>query len=119
MTADWSQVGALLGEARRRKRLSKRAAARAAGVADITWRQLESGRKQVEKGLFLDPSPRDETLLACARAVGAEVSEVFAAAGRPAPPDTEPAVDWGQELDQLHPEDRAQVQSLIERLRQG
>ena len=80
--ARWKAVGWQLGNARRLKKLSKRRAADAAGISDITWRTLESGVRQLAPGVLLPASPRDETLEAAARAVDLDPAGIFELAGR-------------------------------------
>lgn len=40
---------------------SKRAAARLAGVSEITWRQIESGQRQIAPGQTIEPTPEQLT----------------------------------------------------------
>lgn len=98
-------------------RLSKRAAARAAGFSDITWRNLESGERQIAKGVTVDPSPRDDTLLAACQAVSADPQTVFAAAGRPLPDYAEEPGSGLAGIHQLEPEDQELVAAIVDRLR--
>lgn len=75
-------VGKELGRARRALRISKREAARRAGVAEITWRQYEDGQRQIAPGQFVPVNPRDEKLEAAAGAVGLDPKPLFELAGR-------------------------------------
>jgi transcriptional regulator with XRE-family HTH domain len=77
-----TRVGQALGAARVKAGLSKREAARTAGMSEGWWRHLESGRIPQRDGSFVAPNPRDETLIAAARAVGLRPRYVLDLAGR-------------------------------------
>ena len=64
------RVGKALGAARVAAKLSKRQAASAAGISEGWWRHLESGRIPQRDGSSIAPNPRDDTLIAAAKAVG-------------------------------------------------
>lgn len=110
----WRQVGARLGEERRRRGLSKRAAAARAGFSEITWRQLEAGERQVSKEVKVPVSPKDETLVAAALAVMIDPAELFAMAGRSWEPPTDHGTDYNAEMSQVSPETKAAIDLLIE-----
>ncbi len=88
-------MGMKLERARQQRGLSKRAAAHLAGLSEVTWRQLESGKKQVAPSVVVEVSPRDDTLVAAAMAVGIDPAVVLAAAGR----NYEPSEDEDPEPD--------------------
>lgn len=123
---EWaSQVGVLFKRARGRR--SKREVARLAGFSDLTWSQLESGERRVARGVVLPVSPRDETLLAAAEAVGLDPALVMKAAGRTYVPT--PAVEVSESDDtrysllggiwtDLSEEDQEQVVRMAEWLRE-
>lgn len=55
---NWQEaVGGTIENRRIHLGYSKRAAARLAGVSEITWRQLESGARQIAPGQHVEPSP--------------------------------------------------------------
>ncbi len=109
--------GVLLEEARQARRLSKRGAAREAGFSESTWRQLEDGERQVTEDVRVPVNPRDDTLVAAARAVGIDPAVLFEAAGRPFRGPREPlgmdasGVDL-EELRRLDPEAYGNIQAL-------
>jgi len=72
----WHQIGESLYQGRRRFQISKREAARRAGISEALWRQLESGGKVV-KGALFTPNPRPENLYAAARAVDLDPEPIF------------------------------------------
>lgn len=73
-------LGALLEDARTRKLLSKREAARLAGISEGRWRQVVTG-KQKAGDVIVPVNPRANTVAAMARAVEVPVDEALAAAG--------------------------------------
>jgi len=77
-TVGWRTVAETLGAARKRLRLSKRQAARRAGISEGTWRQLERG-PTYEGGMLYINQTRPENLFAAARAVGVDPKIVFGA----------------------------------------
>lgn len=93
----WRAVGERLRQAREaiHPAVSKREAARRAGFAEITWRQLEAGERQIAKGLKVPMSATDSTVISAARALKIDPAELFEILGReykgsPEPP---PATD--------------------------
>lgn len=85
--------GQLLEDARAMSRLSQRKAAQAAGISDGWWRQVVEGI-QKRGSVKVPVSPSADVLVAMARAVGANVDDVLAAAGMqrpPAPPSLAPS----------------------------
>jgi hypothetical protein len=60
---------------------SKRQAALAAGISEGRWRQIVTGMQHVGDGQTVRARPKRETLLAMARAVGADAVAVLTAAG--------------------------------------
>jgi transcriptional regulator with XRE-family HTH domain len=118
--AAWQRLGYNLGRARERMGLSKREAARRAGLSDGAWRHLESGVKVVY-GRTVLPNPRPENLVAAAKAVGLPPSKVFAIVGRKPPAGAvEPTSEdqLAAEIRALRPEDRETVERLVYRLSQ-
>jgi len=69
--------------------MSKREAARRAGISEGLWRQLETGARPLAPGMTALVSPRDETLIAAADAVGLDPNELFRLAGRELPEPSE------------------------------
>lgn len=87
----WREVGRRLGTARKAMHLSKREAARRAQFSEGQWRVLEAGERTVAKDIVVAVSPRDDTLVAAARAVGLDPAPLFTVVGRDyASPMTEP-----------------------------
>lgn len=70
------EAGRVIREARENLGLTKRAAARAAGISESRWRQIESG-VQKKNGREQSAVTKPETLLAIAKAVGIEPSELL------------------------------------------
>lgn len=64
------QVGQHIQARREAKRLSIRAAAKAAGFSEGLWRQLESGRRVVDKDVVRTVSPKAATAAAACAALG-------------------------------------------------
>lgn len=114
-------VGAALGQARRALKLSKREAARRAGISEITWRTYENGVRQVTSDYQVPVSPRDDKLEAAAKAVGLDPAVVFALAGRPydgalsPTPDAQPAALSGK-IGRLSERDRRAVERLVDEM---
>jgi transcriptional regulator with XRE-family HTH domain len=75
-TVAWRTVAETLGGARKRLRLSKRQAARRAGISEGTWRQLERGPTLVMNTLYINQT-RPENLYAAAHAVGVDPKIIF------------------------------------------
>lgn len=83
MTAPLTPLGALVEARREHLGLSKRQAARIAGISEGRWRQVVSGVQRAG-GVAIPVNPRAETVAAMAHAVGVGVPEALAAAGLPA-----------------------------------
>lgn len=80
-TQRWRLVGKMLKEAREALDISKREAARRAGVSDSQWGHYESGTRKVQ-GAHLLPNPSNRHLEAVAQAVNLDPVRLFTAAGR-------------------------------------
>lgn len=120
MQQRWAFVGSYLRTGRERTRLSKRAAARRAGISEGLWRHLEAGEKKLN-GVTVLPNPRSENLVAAAQAVGVDPKAIFRAIGRTAGPipEFEPADNSLQSrIDRLSYRDRQLVEQLIESMLQ-
>lgn len=76
---DWP-LGPALKQARERKRLSQRAAARAAGISEGRWRQLEVGY-QKNKGVLIAIGTSPTTVRAVAKAVDLDADDALRLAG--------------------------------------
>jgi transcriptional regulator with XRE-family HTH domain len=116
MRRRWALVGSYLRTGRERARLSKRAAARRAGISEGLWRHLEAGEKKVQ-GVTVFPNPRSENLVAVAQAVALDPRPIFRAIGRASGPipDFEPADDSLEaRIDRLNYRDRRLVEQLVE-----
>jgi hypothetical protein len=61
--------------------LSKREAARRAGISEGRWRQIVTGQQKAGGGIVVPANPRRETVIAMAEAVGASVDEALRLAG--------------------------------------
>jgi transcriptional regulator with XRE-family HTH domain len=117
----WRRLGFTLGLARERMGLSKREAARRAGLSDGAWRHLEAGVK-IAYGRTVLPNPRPENLVAAAKAVGLPPTKIFAIVGRQPPAGaTEPTTEdqLAAEIRAPRPSDREFVEALIYRLSQS
>lgn len=109
--------GAMLRSAREARRYSKRKAANLAGISEGLWRQLENGERPITAGVSVPVTPRDDTLLAAALAVGVDPAALFTAAGRPPPPQPPEAdVQIAALAGSLTPENRAKVEGYIQGL---
>lgn len=84
-TEELSPAGQLLEAAR--GSMSKREAARRAGISEGRWRQIVTGVQRMGKGNVIPTTTKPETLTAMARAVRADVAAVLTAAGFE-PPDS-------------------------------
>jgi transcriptional regulator with XRE-family HTH domain len=84
-SVNWMGVGRILYGGRKHLQISKREAARRAGISEALWRQLEDGGKEV-KGKVILPNPRPENLFAAAKAVGINPQRVFDHLDREMPP---------------------------------
>jgi transcriptional regulator with XRE-family HTH domain len=74
----WYFVGRRLYQGRKRFQISKREAARRAGISEALWRQLEAGGREINMEVFL-PNPRPEHLYAVARAIDDDPALFFRA----------------------------------------
>ena len=120
MEKRWALIGSYLRIGRERAHLSKRAAARRAGISEGLWRHLEAGVKQLH-GVAVLPNPRSENLVAAAQAVGQDPRVIFRAIGRAAGPipEFEPADDSLQaRIDRLNYRDRQLVEQLVDSMLQ-
>lgn len=61
--------------------VSKREAARRAGISDARWRQIVTGVMSAGRGQTVDVNTTESTLARMARAVGADAEDVLTAAG--------------------------------------
>lgn len=66
--------------------MSKRQAARRAGISEGRWRQIVAGYQSAGGGHSIPVNPKRETLLKMAAAVGADRAEVLRLAGMTADP---------------------------------
>jgi len=115
-TVGWRTVAEVLGEARKRLRLSKRQAARRAGISEGTWRQLERG-PTLEGNTLHTNQTRPENLYAAARAVGVDPEVVFGAFGEEVPAgfDFTPYDDRvAKKISQLDVRDRDIVEGIVD-----
>ncbi len=72
----WYFVGRHLYQGRKHFQISKREAARRAGISESMWRQLEAGGRVVQ-GEVVVPNPRPENLYAAVVAVGEDPAVIF------------------------------------------
>lgn len=115
-TVGWRTVAETLGAARKRLRLSKRQAARRAGISEGTWRQLERG-PTMEGGTLYVNQTRPENLFAASRAVGVDPAVVFGAFNEEVPEglDFTPYDDrLTKKISQLDVRDRDIVERLVD-----
>ena len=115
-TYGWRTAAEILGAARKRLRLSKRQAARRAGISEGTWRQLERGPTLIQNTLYINQT-RPENLYAAARAVGVDPKIVFDAFEEPVPEgiDFTPYDDrLAKKISQLEVRDRDIVERLVD-----
>lgn len=120
--------GKLISEAMKRRGMSARAAAQAAGISDTRWRHIVAGYQPVQD-LFVPVSGPAETVARMARAVGVTSDELRRVGRGDAAdqldklqPETSGALPVGNgvdplDLSELSPEDRDYVRGLVERLR--
>jgi hypothetical protein len=76
---DLTDLGAYIEAAR--GGMSKREAARRAGISEGRWRQVVTGKQKAGGGVVVPANPRRETVIAMARAVGADANEALRRAG--------------------------------------
>jgi transcriptional regulator with XRE-family HTH domain len=115
-TVAWRFVAETLMAARLRLRLSKRQAARRAGISEGTWRQLEKG-PEFMNGVLYTNNTRPENLFAAARAVGVEPKVIFDAFGEEVPSgvDFTPYDDrLAKKISRLEVRDRDIVERLVD-----
>lgn len=84
----WHQLGSVIAERRVTLGLSKREAARRAGISDTLWAHMEKGERQIAPGVSIPPSPRHETMARIARALEVSLSDLYAVIGRDQPGNT-------------------------------
>jgi transcriptional regulator with XRE-family HTH domain len=75
-TYGWRTVAETLSAARKKLKLSKRQAARRAGISEGTWRQLERGPTMYGGTVNINQA-RPENVYAAARAVGVDPKVIF------------------------------------------
>jgi hypothetical protein len=111
----WAKIGSSLYMGRKRFQISKREAARRAGISEALWRQLEGGGDMVKPCLFL-PNPRPENLVAAALAVELDPEPMFKALGRDMPEVVERLAAGGftVRFNQLNSRDQYIVIELVE-----
>ncbi|MGH9063160.1 MAG: helix-turn-helix domain-containing protein [Acidimicrobiales bacterium] len=78
----WVEFGRWLAEQREAAGLKRREAAKKAKVSEVTWRDLETGRKDSIGGIRLLPNPSSEVLERIAGAVGVPMEELMKHVGR-------------------------------------
>jgi transcriptional regulator with XRE-family HTH domain len=112
----WFKVGELLFRGRQRFQISKREAARRAGISEALWRQLEGGGEMLSTGSFL-PNPRPENLYAAAVAVDIDPERLFDILGRDTP-EVGPTVlidkEFASKVRRLHQRDLLIVDYMID-----
>jgi transcriptional regulator with XRE-family HTH domain len=111
----WAEIGRSLYLGRKRLQISKREAARRAGISEALWRQLEGGGEMMTTGTFL-PNPRTDNLVAAALAVGEDPAGFFSRLGRDAPENIERFAGGGFTIrfNLLDDHDQAVVIMLVE-----
>lgn len=111
----WAEIGRSLYLGRKHLQISKREAARRAGISEALWRQLEGGGEMMTTGTFL-PNPRSDNLVAAALAVGQDPVEFFERLGREAPDNIERFAGGGFTIrfNLLDEHDKAVVILLVE-----
>ncbi len=114
----WHFIGQRLYQGRKRFQISKREAARRAGISEALWRQLEAGGKDVGGHTIL-PNPRPENLYAAARAVDEDPELFFSEAGwqMPEPITRDIAEDrLAHKIRHLKERDRQVVEHLVDQM---
>jgi transcriptional regulator with XRE-family HTH domain len=111
----WAIIGDRLYQGRKRFQISKREAAKRAGISEALWRQLEGGGEMLKPGIFL-PNPRPENLAAAALVVDEDPEAFFEALGRDMPEGIERFAGNGftVRFNQLNHRDQYIVISLVE-----
>lgn len=111
----WAFIGDRLYQGRKRFQISKREAARRAGISEALWRQLEGGGQMMKPGYFV-PNPRPENLIAAALAVDEDPEVMFEALGRDMPEGVERFAAGGftVRFNQLNSRDQYIVIQLVE-----
>lgn len=111
----WAFIGSRLYQGRKKFQISKREAARRAGISEALWRQLEGGGEMVKPGLFL-PNPRPENLVAAALAVDEDPEVFFESLGKDMPEGIERFAGNGftVRFNQLNHRDQYIVIQLVE-----
>lgn len=111
----WATIGRQLYMGRKRFQISKREAARRAGISEALWRQLEGGGAMVKPGYFV-PNPRPANLVAAAQAVEIDPESLFKILGRDAPEGIEKFAAGGftVRFNQLNSRDQYIVIQLVE-----
>jgi len=111
----WAMVGRELYLGRKRFQISKREAARRAGISEALWRQLEGGGAMLTPGLFV-PNPRTANLVAAANAVEIDPEKLFDMLGREVPEGIEKFAAGGftVRFNQLNQRDQYIVIQLVE-----
>jgi transcriptional regulator with XRE-family HTH domain len=115
-TYGWRTVAETLGAARKKLKLSKRQAARRAGISEGTWRQLERG-PTLYGGMVHLTEARPENVYAAARAVGVEPEVIFGIFGEGVPEglDFTPYDDrLAKKITRLEVRDRDIVERLVD-----
>jgi transcriptional regulator with XRE-family HTH domain len=112
----WHFLGRRLYQGRKRFQISKREAARRAGISESLWRQLEAGGREVA-GRVVPPNPRPENLYAAIRAVDEDPTVLFADVGMQVPEGLDrPTSDdpLTVKIAHLNDRDRAVVTQLVD-----
>ena len=78
----WDEFGVWLVDQRKRLKLSRRQAAKRAGVSEGAWRDLETGRKVTVGGIKLLPNVSTEVLEKVAVTLEVPLDEVLRHVGR-------------------------------------
>lgn len=111
----WAFIGDRLYQGRKKFQISKREAAKRAGISEALWRQLEGGGEMAKPGIFL-PNPRPENLAAAALAVDEDPEVFFEALGRDMPEGIERFAGNGftVRFNQLNHRDQYVIIQLVE-----
>jgi transcriptional regulator with XRE-family HTH domain len=112
----WHFVGRRLYQGRKRFQISKREAARRAGISESLWRQLEAGGREVA-GTVVLPNPRPENLYAAIRAVDEDPYVLFEDVGMQVPEGLDGPTagsPLAEKVSRLNDRDRAIVEQLVD-----